>query len=119
MPIFELYTNLGKEKIPDGFLKETSELLSKTLVGKPEQYVMVHVLPDQLLIFGGSDKPCGYATINSIGALGVAENKKHAAAIYDHVHKKLGIEKDRFYISFNNRAKADIGFNGTTFDDLL
>lgn len=51
--------------------------------------------PDQAIIWGGTDDPCGYATLMSIGKLGIDENKKHADAIYDHVYKNLGIPKDR------------------------
>lgn len=55
----------------------------------------VQVNPNQLMIFGGNDAPCGNATLMSIGQLGIEQNKKHAKAIYDHVKKHLGIPEDR------------------------
>lgn len=45
--------------------------------------------------FGGSTELCGNASLMSIGQLGVEQNKKVAAAIYDHIDKTLGIPKDR------------------------
>lgn len=53
-------------------------------------------MPDQLMVWGGNDKPCGTATLMSIGCLGVEQNKKHAAVLYQILDKELGIPKDRF-----------------------
>jgi phenylpyruvate tautomerase len=56
----------------------------------------VTVVPDQLMVWGGNDKPCGTALLMSIGCLGVEENKKHAAVLYPLLEKELGIPGDRF-----------------------
>lgn len=57
---------------------------------------MIQVNPDQLVLWGGSDEPCGFASLKSIGQLGVQENKKHAAAISEYLDKNLGIPRDRY-----------------------
>ncbi|GAB6028733.1 hypothetical protein CHUAL_004553 [Chamberlinius hualienensis] len=119
MPVFSLYTNVPKEKIPPNFLKETSTLIARTL-GKPESYVVVHVLPDQLLSWGGATgEPAGLAKLLSIGRLGVEENKRYSAIIGEHVEKNLGISKSKLYIDYLDADKAAVGYNGTTFHDLL
>jgi len=51
--------------------------------------------------WGGNNKPCGTATLMSIGQLGVEQNKKHAAVLFPLIEKELGIPGDRFvYIVF-------------------
>ena len=44
---------------------------------------------------GGSDEPCGTATLMSIGKLGPEENIKHSANMGEFCANKLGIPKDR------------------------
>jgi len=53
------------------------------------------VIPDLPAVWYGSTDPCGTAMLLSIGKLGVEENKKHAAVLYDHIEKNLGIPHDR------------------------
>lgn len=64
-------------------------------ISKTFQYVMVRIVPDQLMTFGGTTEPCAVGTLCSIGKLGVAENKAHAAKIYECLEKTLGIPSDR------------------------
>lgn len=52
------------------------------------------------MTWGGNDKPCGTATLMSIGCLGVEQNKKHAAILYPILEKELGIPGDRFVVFF-------------------
>ncbi|XP_054154342.1 macrophage migration inhibitory factor-like [Oppia nitens] len=118
MPIFKLSTNLPAAKLPAGFLERSVDLVAKTL-GKPKSYVVVQVLTDQLMNWGGSDGLCAVASVESIGALGRDVNKKHSKAIADHLQKELGIASDKCYINFVDLNKANCGYSGTTFDDLL
>lgn len=60
------------------------------------QYVVIQVNPEQQILWGGTDEPCGFASLKSIGQLGVQENKKHAATISEHLDKNLGIPGDRY-----------------------
>ncbi|XP_021933369.1 macrophage migration inhibitory factor homolog isoform X3 [Zootermopsis nevadensis] len=118
MPNFRLETNIPKSKITVDFLKQTTALIAKTL-GKPESYCVATVIPDLLLVWGGSTDPCGTATLMSIGKLGVEENKKHAAVLYDHIEKNLGIPRNRLYITFIDEDAANVGYNGTTFQQIF
>lgn len=45
--------------------------------------------------WGGTNEPAAQATLMSIGALGVEQNKKHAKAIYEIVTQSIGIKPDK------------------------
>ncbi|XKL64705.1 hypothetical protein PGB90_004791 [Kerria lacca] len=118
MPSFELNTNVSKHKVTPEFLKNLSKLVASTL-GKPESYVTVSIKPDQYIIWGGTDEPCGFASLMSIGQLGIEQNKKHSAVISDYINKQLGIPPNRCYINFVDSRPSMVGYNGSTFHDIL
>ncbi|VVC32429.1 Hypothetical protein CINCED_3A012702 [Cinara cedri] len=95
MPHFRLETNVPKSKVTPEVLKTLSKAVAKTL-GKPESYVVVTVVPDQLMVFNGTNEPCGTGILMSIGALGVEQNKNHASVLYPIIKDLLGIPGDRF-----------------------
>lgn len=59
------------------------------------QYVSVRVSPGQMMIFGGTDDPCGMVELESLGSVGGAKNKRLIAAIGHHIQEALGIPQDR------------------------
>ncbi|XP_075217331.1 macrophage migration inhibitory factor homolog [Lycorma delicatula] len=118
MPFFRIETNLPKSKVPATFHQTTVKVIAKAL-GKPESYCGILIVPDQSISFSGSSDLCGNASLMSIGQLGVEQNKKIAAIIYDHIEKELGIPKDRMYISFIDSPSSDVGYNGTTFHAIF
>ena len=71
------------------------------------------------MCWGGTNEPCGTARLLSLGKIGVKENKKYAASLYDHIEKNLGIRKDRLYIQFVDEEPANMGYNGTTFHEIF
>ncbi|KAL1501471.1 hypothetical protein ABEB36_006788 [Hypothenemus hampei] len=95
MPYLRLETNVPQEKIPASFPSELCEIVSKSL-GKPLSYCAATVVGGVSMAFGGTNEPTAQATLMSIGALGVAENKKHAKAIFEAVEKTLGIPPTRY-----------------------
>ena len=120
MPNLRIETNVPVENIKDlkTCLAELSQAVSGS-TGKPEQYVMVQIVPGLPMMFGGSDAPCASAFFSSIGKIGPEENKVHAAAVFPLVAKHLGVPEDRMYILFNNAAYQDMAWKGTTFAQLL
>ncbi|CAH1985874.1 unnamed protein product [Acanthoscelides obtectus] len=70
------------------------------------------------MAFGGSNEPCAYASLMSIGALGVSENKKHSKAIAECM-ASIGVPADRMYIHFVDSPSSVVGYNGSTFHDIL
>ncbi|XP_068086603.1 macrophage migration inhibitory factor homolog isoform X2 [Anabrus simplex] len=118
MPVFHLQTNVPKNKIPADFLKQTTALMSQIL-GKPQSYCTAVVVPDTLMMYGTSPDPCGVAQFACIGRMGVEENKKFSAALFEHVEKTLGIAKDKMYITFVDLDAAVVGYKGTTFHEIF
>ncbi|XP_054153796.1 macrophage migration inhibitory factor-like [Oppia nitens] len=118
MPVFKLSTNLPSAKLPAGFANKTVEVVAKSF-GHPNDYVTVQVVTDQIISWGGNDSvPCGLVTIESSDGLGSDQNKKHSKAIADHLQKELGISSDKFYIIFSPIDLVNIGYNGSTCEDL-
>ncbi|XP_071546884.1 macrophage migration inhibitory factor-like isoform X2 [Panulirus ornatus] len=118
MPSLEIATNVPKDKVTPTLLLELSKVFSAT-VSKSEQYCCVRVVPDQLMTFGGSTEPCALAVLHCIGELGVEENKAHAAKIYEFMEKNLGIPSDRMYLTFVDLPTSLVGYQGTTFHEIL
>uniref|UniRef100_A0A023FHD3 L-dopachrome isomerase n=1 Tax=Amblyomma cajennense TaxID=34607 RepID=A0A023FHD3_AMBCJ len=114
MPTLTINTNIQASKIPNDFLKTTANVVAESL-GKPLSYVVVHISPDQLLSFGGTDDPCAIANLYSIGCLTPKENKKHSAALFEHIEKTLGIKGNRMYINYFDMPASDVGYSGKTF----
>ncbi|XP_078064842.1 macrophage migration inhibitory factor-like [Mustelus asterias] len=114
MPTFVLNTNLSRSTIPDVLAEELTATLCQQL-GKPTQYIAVHIVPDQILHFGGSSEPCALASLSSIGKLGVKQNKTYSKVLFDLVNKHLHICPDRMYIVFQDLEPGNVGYNGNTF----
>ncbi len=114
MPIFRLETNVSEVPKRDEFKSEVSAAVAKHL-GKPEKFVQVILVVGVDMIMGGTADPCGSASLASIGGLGIEENKKISADISAVIEKHVGIKADRCYINFVDMARADVGFNGSTF----
>ena len=120
MPNLRIETNLPRSGIADlpGLLKELSGALAAT-TGKPEQYMVVQVIPDVPMLFGGTDAPCANAFLMCIGKLGPEENKAHARKIYPIVTRHLGIPEDRMYILFRDAPASEVAWKSTTFQEIL
>lgn len=116
MPVLTVNTNVSQ--VPADFKQKATEVVANSL-GKPASYVAVQVNPGQNISFGGTDEPAALCDLVSIGALSASSNKKHSKAIMDFLEQALNVKPTRVYISFHNAPKEDIGFNGTTFADLL
>ncbi|XP_030764739.1 macrophage migration inhibitory factor homolog [Sitophilus oryzae] len=118
MPHFRLETNVPQESIPKDFPITLCKILAKSL-GKPLNYCVATVVGGVNMSFGGTTEPAAQATLMSIGALGVAENKKHSKALFEAVEQAIGVPANRMYILYQNSPTSDVGFNGTTFHDLF
>lgn len=52
------------------------------------------------MAWGGTAEPAAQATLMSIGALGVQENKKHSKAIFECISKAIGVPVDRYFQTY-------------------
>lgn len=85
------------------------------LTGKPTAYIMVSVQGGVPMSFAGTEEPCCFAELFSIGAIGGPKNTPIAARLMAIISDKLGVDKSRAYLSFTDAARSDFAWNGATF----
>lgn len=114
MPYLSIQTNTtmsGDEQT--SLLNKASPLVAESL-DKPERYVMVSIEPTKPMRFAGSNEPCAYLELKSIG-LPESKTGNLSAALSELINAEAGINKDRVYIEFVDAARAFWGWNGGTF----
>ncbi|KAM4051481.1 macrophage migration inhibitory factor-like [Anomaloglossus baeobatrachus] len=114
MPTFELFTNVARDAIPENLLCSLTEKLAKA-TGKPADYIAVHILPDQMMSFGGTTEPCALCNLKSIGKIGGPQNKQYTTLLSDILTKELHVPPNRVYINFVDLSPNNVGWNRSTF----
>ncbi|XP_042322942.1 macrophage migration inhibitory factor [Sceloporus undulatus] len=114
MPMLVVATNVSRAAVPEGLLAEITQALAKA-TGKPSQYIAVHILPEQLMSFGGSPEPCALCSLHSIGKIGAQQNKAYSKLLCEILNKELHVPSDRVYINYCDMNAANVGWNGSTF----
>ncbi|XP_044131466.1 macrophage migration inhibitory factor-like [Bufo gargarizans] len=114
MPTFELFTNVARDAIPENLLCSLTEQLAKA-TGKPSEYIAVHIMPDQMMSFGGTTEPCALCSLKSIGKIGGPQNKNYTTLLSDILSKQLHISANRVYFNFVDLNPSNVGWNKTTF----
>ena len=111
MPFIQINTSsksvLGNESLQ----KEISEMVSD-LTGKPENYVMTMIKSNSQMTFAGSDEPCCFIKLKSIGSLEPSSMSKYLCEL---ISSKSNIKTNRIYIEFFDVEASNWGFNGSTF----
>ncbi|HEY0720611.1 MAG TPA: phenylpyruvate tautomerase MIF-related protein [Gammaproteobacteria bacterium] len=114
MPYLLIRTNCTPDSATQAALiRHLSGRLANWL-GKPEQYVMVAIQPGSAMIFAGSDAPCAYLELKSIG-LPEAQLPDLSALLGRAMADELGISTDRVYIEFSASEPQWWGWNCSTF----
>ncbi len=101
MPLLKISTNLSKEKFNEELHLQLVDMVA-AILKKPKQYVACHIVTDQCMSFGGTFEPCAQVLLQSIGRLGVEENKKYSLEIANFLQDKFGIPSNRSYIFFHD-----------------
>ncbi|PNW69968.1 hypothetical protein CHLRE_17g700100v5 [Chlamydomonas reinhardtii] len=115
MPTLNIITNVAGDRVTTSdVLKALSKAVASS-VGKPEQWVMASVTTDKPMIYGGTEEPCAFGYLMSIGSIGGDKNKKISAAICEVLTAKLGVPANRVYIQFSDAKASDVGWDGSTF----
>ncbi|XP_062856711.1 macrophage migration inhibitory factor [Trichomycterus rosablanca] len=114
MPMFVVNTNVPKDAVPAGLMSDITQELAKAM-GKPANYIAVHITPDQMMMFGGSGDPCALCSLHSIGKIGGSQNKQYSKLLMGMLNKHLGISPDRIYINFVDMGAANVAWNNSTF----
>lgn len=114
MPLFSITTNKAIGEKERTALADAASKLVSEMLGKPERYVMVLVNAGETMRFAGSDEPCAYVELKS---LGLPEDKtgEYSAKLCELVDEQTGIPTDRVYIEFSGPARHLWGWNATTF----
>ena len=82
------------------------------LTGKPENYVMTMTQFDTKMTFAGSDEPCCFVKVKSIGSL---EPSSMSKSLCDLIASNTNININRIYIEFIDVKASNWGFNVSTF----
>ena len=111
MPLIEINTSFKSIVEIDLLQKEISKMVAD-LTGKPENYVMTIIQSDTLMTFAGSDEPCCFIKLKSIGSLNPSKMSK---SLCDLIASKTNIKANRIYIDFVDVKASNWGFNCSTF----
>ncbi|XP_040030021.1 macrophage migration inhibitory factor [Gasterosteus aculeatus] len=113
MPMFVVNTNVAKSEVPVALLSDVTEELAKAM-GKPAEKIAVHIISDQIMMFGGKGDPCAVCSLHSIGKIGSDYNKQYSKLLCGLLNKHLGISPDRIYINFVDMDAVNVARNSTT-----
>jgi len=109
MPYINVSTS-AKVNDKGKFLKEISILVS-SLTNKSRSFVMAKI-DDNCQMYFDDETPSCFLEIKSIGSLDPSEMAK---PISNFIYEKMGIPKDRIYISFEDVPASLWAWNGKTF----
>ncbi|MDR1145226.1 MAG: hypothetical protein LBK71_03710 [Verrucomicrobiales bacterium] len=114
MPVLKIQTNLVlSSQEQQDVLKAVSRLAAKEL-GKPERYVMVSVETAAAMLFGGTDDPCAFVELCSLG-LPADQAARLSAMICGLLKESLNLDPRRVYIRMSDHPANLWGWNGETF----
>tara|TARA_Y100001968_G_scaffold276651_1_gene271065 strand:+ start:375 stop:713 length:339 start_codon:yes stop_codon:yes gene_type:complete len=111
MPLIQINTSSKSVLNNDLLQKEISKLVSD-LTKKPESYVMTMMQSDCSMTFAGSDEPCCFINLKSIGSLNPSSM---SSSLCDLISSRSNIKTNRIYIEFNDVQGSNWGFNSSTF----
>jgi phenylpyruvate tautomerase len=114
MPLIKLETSASlSDAVKSELLTGLSEITA-TAIGKPEAYVMATV-SESAMCMAGEAGPTAFADIRSIGGLNQGVNREISKRVCALLQEKLDIPSSRVYLSFNDVAAVNWGWNNSTF----
>ena len=111
MPFIQINTS-SKSVIEDNLLQKEISKIVADLTGKPESYVMTMIQSNSKMTFAGSDEPCCFIKLKSIGSLNPSLMSKSLCEL---IASKTNIKTNRIYIEFIDVKASNWGFNSSTF----
>ena len=112
MPFIQINTSYKSVVENDDLLQKDISKMIAVLTGKPENYVMTMIQRDAKMTFAGSDEPCCFIKVKSIGSLVPASMSKSLCEL---IASKTNINTNRIYIEFIDVKASNWGFNSSTF----
>ena len=111
MPFIQINTS-SKSLVENDLLQKEISSMVADLTGKPEKYVMTIVQTNTQMTFGGSDEPCCFIKLKSIGSITPSIMSKSLCEL---IASKTNINENRIYIEFVDVKASNWGFNSSTF----
>tara|TARA_B100000965_G_scaffold382148_1_gene380277 strand:+ start:2299 stop:2637 length:339 start_codon:yes stop_codon:yes gene_type:complete len=111
MPLVQINTS-SRSVVENNLLQKEISKLAADLTKKPENYVMTIIQSNSQMTFAGSDEPCCFVTIKSIGSLQPSLMSKSFCEL---IASKTNIKPNRIYIEFIDVKASNWGFNSSTF----
>ena len=111
MPFIQINTSSKSEVDSDFLQKEISKKIAD-LTGKSENYVMTMIQSNTQMSFAGSDEPCCFIKVKSIGSLNPSLMSKSLCEL---IASKTNINTNRIYIEFIDVKGSNWGYNSSTF----
>ena len=111
MPLIQINTSTNTILEDESLQKEISKKVA-TLTGKPESYVMTILQTNMEMTFAGSNEPCCFIKLKSIGSL---EPSSMTDTICNLIASKTNIPQNRIYIEFIDVKASNWGYNNSTF----
>ncbi len=112
MPFIQVNTSSKSVLVDEDALQKDISKMVADLTGKPENYVMTMVQRDIKMTFAGSDEPCCFIKVKSIGSLNPSSMSKSLCEL---IASKTNINANRIYIEFIDVKASNWGFNSSTF----
>jgi len=110
VPLLNISTNKKINHQKD-FLSKSSYFIS-SILNKSENYVMVKLTDSLQLFFSGTDEPCCFIEIKSIGSL---TPKVISKQICEFFSRELEIPLERIYVYFQDVEANMWAWNNKTF----
>tara|TARA_B100000212_G_C27078730_1_gene407175 strand:- start:169 stop:504 length:336 start_codon:yes stop_codon:yes gene_type:complete len=110
VPLLNISTNT-KVKNEQILLASSSDFIS-SLTSKSKNFVMVKLTHSLSMIFAGTDEPCAFIEIKSIGSLVPSTMSK---PICEFFAAELGIKAERIYVFFQDVDANQWAWNSRTF----
>tara|TARA_Y100001968_G_scaffold191641_1_gene175569 strand:- start:916 stop:1257 length:342 start_codon:yes stop_codon:yes gene_type:complete len=112
MPLIQITTSARSIVEEDDLLLIDVSKMIAELTGKPEDYVMTMIQRDTKMTFAGSNEPCCFIIVKSIGSLSPSLMSKSLCELISY---KTNINTNRIYIEFIDVKASNWGFNSSTF----
>ena len=112
MPFIQINTSSKTVLENEDLLQKDISKLVADLTGKPENYVMTMIQLENRMTFAGSDEPCCFMKVKSIGSLNPSSMSRSLCEL---IAAKTNINKNRIYIEFIDVEATNWGYNGSTF----
>ena len=111
MPFIQINTS-SKSLVENDLLQKEISKMVADLTGKPENYVMTMIQNNSKMTFAGSDEPCCYVKLKSIGSL---EPSSMSKSLCELIASNTNIKPNRIYVEFVDVKASNWGFNYSTF----